>query len=167
MHRVIEEHLEEVLAGAGLPASHPAQQHLQVCPPCREVVGAMREQSGLLRELGQAQEAEPPAGFYARVWERIEAQRPASIWEVFASSLMGRGLAAASLALMLTMGGFLVSSESAAPQSLDAQAVVANTYPMLPASDFPDEVFAMPSLYAAAGSGRGAVLVDLVSYQGR
>lgn len=176
MHRLIEEHLEEVLAGAGLPARHPAQAHLKVCTECREEVGEMRQQSALLASLrapasgtGEADLAEPRPGFYARVWERIEAQRPVSIWDAFAASLFGRGLAAASLALLLAMGAYLMDTElSAPPQASAARDVVRETYPMLPAADFPDEVLAMPAgPYAAADINRGAVLMNLVTYHGR
>ena len=177
MHRLIEEHLEEVLSSAGLPASHPAQAHLASCGECREEVGEMRQHAVLLASLRgpapdtkEAELAEPRPGFYARVWERIEAQKPVSIWDSFAESLFGRGLAAASLAVMLTMGAYLVNSELTAPREPSAaRDVVRETYPMLPAADFPDEVLAMPTMgrYAAADTNRGAVLMNLVTYHGR
>ncbi len=174
MHRLIEEHLEEVLSGAGLPASHPAQAHLASCSECLEEIGEMREQAALLATLRaplpnteEAELAEPRPGFCARVWERIEARKPVSIWETFANSLFGRGLAAASLAVLLTMGAYLVNSELVAPpQPSAARDVVRETYPMLPAADFPDEVLAMPTM-ASADTNRGAVLMNLVTYHGR
>ena len=62
-----------------------------------------------------------------------------------------------------------MSSElTAPPQPSAARDVVRETYPMLPAADFPDEVLAMPAMhYAAANTNRGEVLVNLVTYHGR
>jgi len=170
MHRLIEEHLEEILSGAALPASHPAREHLKSCEECSEEVSAFEEHAALFRSLRAPAETarEPQPGFYARVRERIEAQKPVSIWDVFASSVFGRGLAAASLALVVLMGAFLFTAE-AGPQALATRGVVTETYPMLPDSDFPDEVFAMPAMarYSAADTNRGAVLVNLATYRER
>lgn len=164
MHRLIEEHLEDILSGAGLPEAHPARRHLNGCAECRSEVELYSEQSALLRSLRAPQEIEPRPGFYARVWERIEAQRPASIWDVFAASVMGRGLAMASLALMVAMSAFLFTTESR-PQTFGA----GTTFQILPGRDFPEEVLAVPALdsFTAADSQRGAVLVSLATYRER
>ena len=81
MHRVIQDHLEQVLAESHAQA---CDEHLDQCDECRGEIEAMRKQARLLRELRV--EAEPRAGFYARVMERIEAQRATSIWNVFSDS---------------------------------------------------------------------------------
>jgi hypothetical protein len=111
MHREIYERLEEVLSGTP-PDS--AEKHLQQCPECRDEVGSMRTQAALVRQLKAPDEAEPRPGFYARVLERIEAEGPGSIWNIFVESAFGRRIAVASFALALLLGAYLVSIERAA-----------------------------------------------------
>ena len=84
MHRVIQDRLEEVLAE---PASPELAAHLNECEDCREEVSVMRRHASMLRAL-RAPETTPEVrpGFYARVMERIEAQRPINIWELFFES---------------------------------------------------------------------------------
>ncbi|HVO98832.1 MAG TPA: hypothetical protein VMT15_12230 [Bryobacteraceae bacterium] len=127
MHRVIQDRLEQVLAGT---ADAPAAAHLAQCAECREEVSAMGRQASMLRSL-RARESEslaPRAGFYARVMERIEAQRPISIWPLFFESSFGRRLALASMALAFVFGFYLVSSEHYAPPvaSGDPQVLISN-----------------------------------------
>lgn len=153
MHRLIEQHLEEVLSQAGLPVNHPARRHLDACGHCRAEIEIMREHAALLRDWAAPQELEPRPGFYARVWERIEAQRPVSIWNLFTESLWGRRLAAASLSLALLMSAYVISTERSMPPV--RQDTMARQ--LLP--DAP--------LLAAVNSNPDAVFIDLVSYQGR
>ncbi len=161
MHRLIHDHLEEVLAKTTLPASHPASSHLRDCTECREVVGAMRSQNELLHALSlsfeSASEMEPRPGFYARVLEQIAVQGPVSNWALFTDLVMGKRLVTASLAAALAMGLFVVTSErnfaeeARATEQLD---------PLYPAAGFPTDLM-------AANSSSSAVFVNLVSYQGR
>ncbi len=65
--------------------------------------------SQLLRSLKTPQGAEPRAGFYARVMERIEAQQPFSIWSVFLDRKFGFRLAVASGVLAALLGIYLVT----------------------------------------------------------
>ncbi len=118
MHRVIRDHLEEVLAGSGSgavrrepsePAGQDFQLHLQQCGECREEIEHMRETASALHQLRA--DVEPRAGFYARVMDRIEAQGPGSIWNVFSESAFGKRLAIASMALAVLFGAYLVTSE--------------------------------------------------------
>jgi len=51
MHRIIRDHLEEVLAGPGSAPKHPAGEHLAACAECRAEVAAMREQAAVLRQF--------------------------------------------------------------------------------------------------------------------
>jgi predicted anti-sigma-YlaC factor YlaD len=166
MHRPVEDHLEDVLSGAGLSQDHPALKHLEICEECRLLVGMMREHSALLREWRVPAEVEPDPGFYARVRQRIETQRPVSIWNLVADSMFGRAMATASLALVMLAGAYLVSAErsSGVPTS---RGLLRETYPVLPAADFPDEVFAMPASarYASVDFDRGAVLMNLATYR--
>src|SRR6478609_7614581 len=113
MHRIIRDHLEEVLAGPGAAPKHPAGEHLAACAECREQVAAMREQAAVLRRIHAESELEhePRPAFYARVMDRIEAQAPLSVWTLFFDSMFGRRIALASLALALLIGVYVISSE--------------------------------------------------------
>jgi hypothetical protein len=117
MHRLVQDHLEEVLAETILQS--PASVHLTECAECREEVSAMRLHASMLRALRAPAAANnvdvdslvPRPGFYARVLERIEAQRPISIWQLFSDSAFGRRIAIASMAVALLFSVYLVSSE--------------------------------------------------------
>lgn len=160
MHRIIEDHLEDVLSGT-LPAGHQASVHLKECGPCREETGLMRAHSELLHAF-KTPEVEPRAGFYARVLDRIELQRPVSIWALFTESLLGRRLATASLAAAMFLGVYIVSSEPAEPGLFAARnAVERGAVEMDPL--FPDAGFVM----TPDASDSGSVLMSLVSYQER
>ena len=153
MHRLVENHLEEALSQAGLPENHPAQEHLNICGECREEVDAMRQHTALLRDFAVPAEMEPQSGFYARVWERIESQRPVSIWSLFTESLMGRRLVTASLSLALLMGAYLVSTEP----SMDARSASAMTEKLMPGGE----------VLASVNSNPNAVFMELVTYRGQ
>ena len=92
MHRLIQDHLEEVLwetDGVRVENS-PAAMHLSQCHECREEVAAMRRQASTLRALRVTRDSlAPRAGFYARVMERIEAQRPIDIWQLHQFARVG------------------------------------------------------------------------------
>jgi len=159
MHRLIENHLEEALSQGGLPEDHVVRRHLNECAECRLEVDAMREHSDLLRDFAAPIEMDPHPGFYARVWERIENQRPVSIWSLFTESIWGRRLATASLSVALLMSGYLITSEQAsdaalANNSLSAERVLSGEN-------------AAPMLAAAVNSSPDAVFMDLVSYRAR
>src|ERR1035438_1996765 len=108
MHREIRNHIEDVLAGSKAQAGVPnvvrhVVQHVDGCQDCREEIGQMREQAALLRELRAPADLDLDAqpGFYARVLQRIEAEGPVSIWNLFIESALGRRIAVASMALAL------------------------------------------------------------------
>jgi len=112
MHRRVRDKLEDILAGTAVTDErHQHDSHLDECAECRDAVAAMRDQRRLLRSIRLPEEAEPRAGFYARVIERIESQGAASIWSLFFDSAVGRGLAMASMVLAVSLGLYLVSSE--------------------------------------------------------
>jgi hypothetical protein len=153
MHREVRDHLEDILAGGHASDSGLAGNgHLNGCAECTGQIAAMREQQRLLQSLRAPEEAEPRAGFYARVIERIESQGTASIWSLFFDSPVGRGLAMASMVLALSVGVYLVSSEHGAEAPAGQVMSVPNPGPnsgeMLTGS--PD---------------RDAVLVNLVTYR--
>jgi predicted anti-sigma-YlaC factor YlaD len=150
MHRLIRDHLEEVLARPN--GSGPAGEHLAECTECRDEIAVMREQAAQLRELRAPAETDPHPGFYARVMERIESQGPGSIWNLFFESAFGRRIAFASMALAVLLGLFLVSSEQFGPSNEPIQ---------IAGEDQPGAV-----LTPAAGTpDRDAVLVNLVTYR--
>jgi predicted anti-sigma-YlaC factor YlaD len=154
MHRVIQDRLEEVLAEPASPelAVH-LSAHLNECEECREEVSVMRRHASMLRAL-RAPETTPEVrpGFYARVMERIEAQRPINIWELFFESAFGRRIALASMALAFLFSVYLVSSERYAEQPITVG--VSASYPaedqMISAAGLPD---------------KDTVLVNLVTYR--
>jgi len=156
MHRVIRDHLEEVLAESGVKQhDSEALSHLNDCEECQGEVRALQEQARLLREL-RAQ-AEPRPGFYARVMERIETQGAASIWSVFSESPFGRHIAVASMALALLAGIFLFTSE---PSQTTANATVPFISGTLPGEDQAGLV-----LTPSGRPDRDTVLVNLVTYR--
>ena len=156
MHEPVKVYVEDYLSGSDtLPREFTA--HLLACEACHREVAELEAQSALLRLLKAPEEFEPRAGFYARVIERVEAQRQSSIWSVFLEPAFGRRLAVASAVLAMLMGVYLVSSEPGAhSRELGAQAIV------LSGEDEPG-----PVLGAGQEQDRGAVLVNLATYQER
>jgi|SRR5581483_3447842 len=175
MHRIIRDHLEEVLTGLASAPEHPAARHLAQCKECRGIVADMQEHAALLRQWrvagSQTAEIEPRPGFYARVLERIEAQG-ASAWTLFFDSLFARRIAVASLALALLLGAYVISSEEMAPPE-----VASASQPAQPAlapiqvSDLTNELPVgglMDSGQSPVMRGapdEDAVLVNLVTYR--
>lgn len=147
MHEPIKDHVEEYLTRSdrtSLPAEFTA--HLLGCAECRDELSIMEKHARVVRVLKPAREVDISAGFYARVLERIEAQRPISIWSIFLEPF-GRRIAYASFVLALLMGVYLYSTEP-------THGIV------LPGEDQPGIV-----LTANPDQDRGAVLVNLATYQ--
>lgn len=172
MHRVIQDHLEEVLAepDAGPIKIVPPEcaAHLAECAYCREEIATMLQQSSMLSALRPPENATeevlmPRPGFYARVLERIEAQRPISIWQLFFDSDFGRRIAIASMAMSLFFAIYLVSSERfAQPISVGAAASEDLTGQTLYGNVQPAVAFSQAGL-----PDKDAVLVNLVTYRGQ
>jgi predicted anti-sigma-YlaC factor YlaD len=160
MHRMIQDHLEEVLAGT-LPAGHQVYAHLKDCVGCRDEVDGMRLNNELLHAWSLPAEVEPRPGFYARVLERIEAHRPVSIWALFMDSMTGRYLVTASLAVAAVMFGFVAAMEQPESREFAAQTAQVEMDPLYPSAGFSDAVI------ASNAPNNGTVLMSLVSYQGR
>ena len=154
MHRSIQDRLEEVLAESNPEGSGPAAAHLAQCSECREEISAMRRHAAMLRTLrplvANDETLAPRPGFYARVMERIEAQRPIDIWQLFFDSSFGRRIAVGSMAVALLFSLYLVSSESLAqPVAISVEDRSGMT---VTAAGLPD---------------KDTVLVDLVTYRGQ
>jgi anti-sigma-K factor RskA len=170
MHRVIRDHLEQVLAdshaapsgGENTQVSRDYQLHLEQCDGCRGEIEAMRGHSMALRQLRS--DAEPRPGFYARVMDRIEAQRARSIWSIFSESPFGRNLAVASMAVAVLLGVFLLTSEQFTDQNANQPVQIISA--TLPGEDQPaSNVRFVPG--SSAVPDRDAVLVNLVTYRGQ
>jgi len=134
MHRVVQQQIERALfanrpgsCGSELTLPAEALAHLEQCEACRLQLAGMQEDAAMLRQLRPLEEAEPRAGFYARVLERIEAEGPGSIWNLFMESPFGRRIAAASLALVILLGVFLVSSERSADDPIVISQIAVST----------------------------------------
>jgi hypothetical protein len=145
MHQPIRKNLEEYLKGSGTQIPAEFHRHLGECRDCASELRRLETQSQLLRSLRSGEDVAPRAGFYARVMERIDAQQRVSIWSVFLDRKFGLRLAVASGVLAALLGGYLVTSEPAGPET-GAAATFAT------ASDTGEQ------------QQRDAVLVDLASY---
>jgi len=168
MHREIRDHIEDVLRG-GDTLKH-AREHLAQCDECRTEVQDMREQTELIRELRAPEDfaADLRPNFYARVMERIEAEGPISIWNLFIESAFGRRIAVASLALALLIGVYVVTSERSAedattvalqsPQLSTEQTIVAG-------EDAPAREISRVDESQTDESSQDAVLANLVTYR--
>jgi hypothetical protein len=156
MHRLIRDHLEEVLAGA--EPENDRLRHLRECEDCQQQVEAMREHAALLRELRTPASAgvEPRPGFYARVMERIEARGAGSIWTAFFESPFGRRIALASITLAVLLGVYLVTSE----QAMEPFNATSEPVQMIAGEDQPGL-----ALTGEATPDRDSVLLNLVTYQ--
>lgn len=151
MHPPIREDLESYLAGK--PTSAAFQEHLSACAECRTAVRLMERQSRILRTLRPIEEVEPAPGFYARVLERIEMQKAASIWSVFLEPVFARRLIYASAVLTLLLGVLLFTSpreETALASSVPEQ-ILAEEVPRAQLVDIEQD--------------RNTVFVQLSTYQ--
>src|SRR5579863_1507040 len=153
MHQSIRKNLEEHLKGSGSKIPAEFQRHLGECQDCASELRALESQSQLLRSLKAPQDAEPRAGFYARVMERIEAEQPFSIWSVFLQPKFGFRLAVASGLLAGLLGVYLVTSEPSGPETgVVTSVALSGAAPAAPSD-------------AGEQQQRDAVLVDLASYR--
>ena len=167
MHREIRDHIEDVLHGR--ETLKHAREHLAQCDECRSEVRGMQEQTALLRELRAPEElaGDLRPGFYARVMERIEAEGPISIWNLFIESAFGRRIAVASLALALLIGVYLVTSERSAEDSaiaLESQEVGAGQI-LVAGEDAPAREITRVDQLQTDESSEDAVLANLVTYR--
>lgn len=111
MHDVVLNGLEEYLSGS---ARRDFQAHLDECTECRREVEEFSGISGLLTALHAEEAPAVEPGFYFRVTQTIEAQKPApSPWSLISiGAAFGRRVAFASLMMLALAGGLLISRES-------------------------------------------------------
>lgn len=153
MHQVVKDYLETYLGSSRGKLPDEFSSHLEICETCRVEVEQMRAQADLFASFRVPPETEPAAGFYARVLERIEAQRPVSAWSGFLESPFGRRLAFASLILAVLMGTYLVSTEPAPEFALRQPGVMVS------------QGQSTPVLGPDHQQDRDVVLVNLATYQ--
>ena len=119
MHQVIVDRLEAYLAGA--PGSREFTAHLESCQECQAELREMQEISSAFVALRTTEEIAPPPGFYARVAQRVEAERPRSIWGLcLLDPAFGKRVAFASVMTLAVLGSYLITREteySAGPAS--------------------------------------------------
>lgn len=161
MHKPVRDNLEEYLRSkaGGFEGVIPRdmEQHLSSCRECAEELGILAQQAGTLRMLRA--DAEPRPGFYARVIQRIDdARQKSTIWAAFLEPAFARRIVFASVALVLLLGTYLVSTEPGASTVQPAQTVIEAQQSSPSASDvrFDD---------GTPAQERDAVLVNLASYQ--
>ena len=84
----------------------------------------MQELSSVFAAFRNPEPMAPPAGFIARVTERVDAERPRSVWSLFwLDPGFGRRFAFASLMTLAILGSYLVTREtdfSAGPPNPEA-----------------------------------------------
>jgi len=152
MHKVVWERLEQLLAGATEPLGS-VESHLAGCAECRRELESYRGQALMLRSLRAPVQVGPQPGFYARVWEQIEARRRSSLWNALLDPGFGWRLALGSLAALLAMGAFLAVNEAGMAPPVEA---------------LPESVIAIeehpPDLGLDPQRDREAVLVTLATY---
>ena len=113
MHQIIQDGLEDFLAGACNRADQSRiESHLEQCGECRREVDTMKDLSSMFLTLRSPDPPLPSPGFYARVTTLIEKQEPDSLWAAFFEPVFGRRLALACLLLMATLGTVLMSRET-------------------------------------------------------
>ncbi|MCC6539922.1 MAG: hypothetical protein IT162_20405 [Bryobacterales bacterium] len=164
MNRRIEENLEAYLDGS-LPAQAAEEFRAALDESgadTRHLVDVMRKHSAFMRSglRSPEAEAEPAPGFYARVMDRIEAQRAASpFWSALLEPLFFRRLVVASATAILLLGFTLFSGgvdETIAADAQNAPHVImaGEPEPVLPVSTVSD-----------GAQNRDVVLGDLTTYQ--
>ncbi|MEZ5399698.1 MAG: hypothetical protein R2729_08505 [Bryobacteraceae bacterium] len=163
MDRVIEEHLEDYLRGTLDPNGiAELERALAADAEAGALVKQFRAQADLLRELRPPQDAvelEPAPGFYARVMNRVEAERAPSIWSVFAEPLFFRRLAFASGALLVLLGVLMATGEPRQqPMFADRQVI----RPEIEMAREPDPVIDVTTV---SSGDRARILVDLTTYE--
>lgn len=162
MNRHIENNLEAYLSGS-LDAAGQAEFRRAVDSAgadAAELVAGMEKQSLLIRSTLRPEEMlDPAAGFYARVMDRIEAQRSASpFWSALLEPLFFKRLVVASSTLLLLLGFTLFTG---GPDDL----IAAGDAPhVLMASD-PEPMITVTTVSEGAPEGRDMLLGDLTTYQ--
>ena len=111
MQQPFRERLEDYLSGRNERDRQELEALLAADPAARREIEEMQQHAEMLRVLRAPERLEPAPGFYARVMDCIETQRPVSVWDVFLQPMFARRLAYVSAALMLILGVWTISAE--------------------------------------------------------
>lgn len=165
MHQPVKDNLEEYLRDVsgkyGRAIPEEMETHLSSCAECAGELSQLELQSAALQSLRAPAGAELSAGFYARVMQRIDDARATnSVWAAFLEPIFAKRLFYASATLLVLLGSYLVSSESADHGFYNppAAATVVNAPPDVATNATPDDVDTTPQ-------ERDAVLVSLAGYE--
>jgi predicted anti-sigma-YlaC factor YlaD len=112
MHSLIEDGLEDFLAGTACREQVRIEAHLKECAQCRKEVEEMKQMSALFATLRADNPPVPGPDFYVRVTQRIERDRPGSFWSGIIEPVFGKRMALASLLVLATLGTVLISRET-------------------------------------------------------
>jgi hypothetical protein len=163
MHQPVKDNLEEYLRGVsgnyGRAIPDEMETHLNSCAECAGELSELELQSAALQSLRAPAGAELPAGFYARVMQRIdEARATNSVWAAFLEPIFAKRLFYASATLLFLLGSYLVSSETGDHGLYNPPPAVVSAPPDVAANATSDDVDTTPQ-------ERDAVLVSLASYE--
>ncbi len=171
MHQPVKDNLEEYLRGVSGKFSRAIPEdmeaHLNSCRECANELSELELQSAALQSLRVSDGLELRAGFYARVMQRIDDARASnSVWAAFLEPVFAKRLFYASATLVLLLGGYLISSETADRGfTVDANPPVVTMVDKAPAPDISPIVTSDDVDNATTPQERDAVLVNLASYQ--
>ena len=117
MHEPVQSQLEDILQGRLRAAKRAAvESHLAGCQNCAMELREMRLHSGVMKTLRVNDAPEPPAGFYARVLQRVESQARPSFWNLLLDPVFGQRLVYGTGALFLLMASFLLATTGGQPE---------------------------------------------------
>ena len=114
MHQQIRANLEGYLAGALSAGERQSlEAHMAACGACRAELEVMAESAQALRHLRAPADLDTDLGpgFYARVMERIDRERPMPFWAPLLDPVFGRRLVFACLMLLAVLGTWVVVSD--------------------------------------------------------
>lgn len=162
MHVLLREKIEAYLSGTLKPAEQEAvEAHLSACAECRTEWEAIQDTAFALRTLRppEGAEMEPAPGFYARVIDRIDAEREVPFWAVMLDPAFGRRLVFACLILLALAGAYLAAFE---PEDYSARHRPEYLLATQPAP-LPERA---PKFGPSLDRNRNTVLASLVSSEG-
>lgn len=160
MHILLRENLEGYLSGKLGPAvRQELETHLAACPGCREEWEILRSSAEDVRALRppEGMDLDPAPGFYARVMERIDAEREVPFWAMLLDPAFGRRVAFACLMMLALLGAYVAAFDQTdySYQHMP-EAILAGRAPGGPLSR-------APHFNSDLAHNRGAVLASLVT----
>jgi hypothetical protein len=159
MHRIVRERLEEVLPATLESAElQDVANHLRECAECRRELSDMQQCCELVHVLRPPENVEPRPGFYGRLLDAIDSQRP-SPWSIFLDRHFARRLVYAALTGLVLMGTYLISNE----RIVEAPSIAGASPEIIMAHD-PGESAQAADADEQRASDRDRILVQLATY---